>query len=42
MPEPRVASCYALDGKIYVIGRALTIKPPHPAVSTVEVFNPNE
>jgi len=40
MPNPRVASASMVSGKIYYIGRALTIKPPHPAVTTVEEYIP--
>ena len=40
IPEPRMPSYCELDGKIYVIGGCLDIKPPHPAVATVEVFTP--
>ncbi len=42
MPEPRVASICTLDNKIYVTGGALTVRPPHPAVKTVEVFTPDK
>ena len=38
MFEPRFASFSMLNEKIYAIGGALTIKPPHPAVSTVEEY----
>jgi N-acetylneuraminic acid mutarotase len=40
IPNPRVGSACVLEGKIYYIGGALTVKPPHMAVSTVEVFTP--
>jgi hypothetical protein len=40
MPIPKFASGCALNGKFYYIGGALTVKPPHPAVSTVDVFTP--
>jgi N-acetylneuraminic acid mutarotase len=41
MPNPRAGSACLLKGKIYYVGGALTVKPPHPAVSTVEVFTPS-
>jgi len=41
MPTPRVASASIVNGKIFYIGRALTIKPPNPAVSTVEEYIPS-
>jgi N-acetylneuraminic acid mutarotase len=37
LPTTRVASVCAVDSKIYIIGGAFTVRPPHPAVSTVEV-----
>ena len=40
LTEPRVVSSCATNGEIYAIGGVLTIKPPHPAVSTVEVYIP--
>jgi N-acetylneuraminic acid mutarotase len=41
MPTPRLGlTSSVVNGIIFVIGGALTIKPPHPAVSTVEVFIP--
>jgi hypothetical protein len=39
LPTPRVTSVCAVNSKIYAIGGALTIRPPHPAVSTVEVYD---
>ena len=42
MPNPRAGSASTVNGKIYFIGGALTVKPPHPAVSTVEVYSPEE
>jgi hypothetical protein len=38
MPNPRVASAVMVDEQIYIIGGAVTIKPPHPGISTVEVW----
>ena len=40
MPAPRFCSYCKSEGSIYAIGGALTIKPPHPGVSTVEVYTP--
>jgi len=40
MPNPRAGSACLVNGKIYYIGGALTIKPPHPAVATVEIYTP--
>ena len=41
MPTPRMGhTTCVVDGKIYAIGGALTVKPPHPAVATVEVYIP--
>ncbi len=40
MPTARFSPACVIKGKIYAIGGALTVKPPHPAVSTVEVFKP--
>lgn len=42
IPNPRVVSACAINNKIYYIGGALTVKPPHPAVSTVEEYIPSE
>jgi len=42
MPTARYFSFSSLVGdKIYMIGGCLDIKPPHPAVATVEVFTPD-
>ena len=40
MPAPRFCSYCESEGSIYAIGGALTINPPHPGVSTVEVYTP--
>jgi N-acetylneuraminic acid mutarotase len=42
MPIPRAASACVINSKIYYIGGALTVKPPHPSVSTVEEYTPSE
>ena len=41
MPVPKFAAACVLNDQIYFIGGALTVKPPHPAISTVEVFTPS-
>lgn len=40
LPEPRAAATCVVGGKIYFIGGALTVKPPHPAVAWVEEYTP--
>ena len=40
--NPRVGSACIVDDKIFHIGGALTVTPPHIAVSTVEIYSPLE
>ena len=40
MPNARAGSACTVNNKVYLIGGALTVKPPHPAVTTVEEYIP--
>ena len=42
MPNPRAGEASTIKGKIYFIGGALTIKPPHPTVSMMEEYIPSK
>jgi N-acetylneuraminic acid mutarotase len=43
MPTARAAlSACTVEGRVYAIGGFLTVKPPHPAVATVEVYAPSK